>query len=154
MKKRLLLEIIVGIVLFGLGVLLGFHLFYQGGCPKCPAKTNSYEKTYTGEELIKQYNITAKANSGIKQRGYTVDWKGTYYLVTIAMGEKRTGGYYITVDSVTETDGAVEIVIIENSPGISDTVTQAFTTPAVTLQVHSNNVTVKTVNGSSLPLIK
>ena len=152
MKKRLVLEIIIGFLLFSLGLLLGFHLFYKSGCSKCPSSIEGDK--IVGEELIDKYSITPNAYSGIKQKGYRVDWKGTYYLLTIAMGEKKSGGYSLVVDSVTETNDGVEIIVSEEKPAMGETVTQGFTTPAITMHIPSNKVIIKTVKGTQYSLFK
>ncbi|MBC5839191.1 protease complex subunit PrcB family protein [Flavobacterium muglaense] len=57
--------------------------------------------------------------------------------VILNMGEKNTGGYSITVDSVTETDTNIVITVKETSPESGSMVTQAFTYPFCVVKINS-----------------
>lgn len=63
------------------------------------------------------------------------------------MGLKNTGGYSIGVTNVEEKDDGVVITVQEVSPAIGDIVTQAFTSPYVSLLVDSSNVKVIATTG-------
>jgi hypothetical protein len=57
---------------------------------------------------------------------------GRETVVVAAMGVRNTGGYVITVDSVTATADAVHVHVTESSPG-----SRCFTTQALTAPVHA-----------------
>ncbi len=61
----------------------------------------------------------------------------TSNFVILNMGEKRTGGYSITVDSVREIDGKIHVKVKEIGPGPGDLVTQAFTYPYAIVKINS-----------------
>lgn len=63
-------------------------------------------------------------------------------VIVAAMGTRATGGYAITVDSVTATPGALHVFVTERSPGRGCITTQAFTAPvdAVALPVDGRGV--------------
>jgi hypothetical protein len=54
---------------------------------------------------------------------------GEEMVIVAAMGARATGGYAITVDSVTATPGALHVFVTERSPGSGCLTTQAFTAP-------------------------
>ena len=57
--------------------------------------------------------------------------------VILNMGEKNTGGYSITVDTITETDKNIVISVKETSPEPGSMVTQAFTYPFCVVKINS-----------------
>lgn len=58
----------------------------------------------------------------------TVDFNQESILV-VHLGEKRSGGYSVQVEQVTETGGLVTVTIRQTAPGPSDLVTAAMTQP-------------------------
>ncbi|HST57555.1 MAG TPA: protease complex subunit PrcB family protein [Longimicrobium sp.] len=54
---------------------------------------------------------------------------GRESVVLAAMGGRNTGGYVITIDSVTATTDAVHVFVTERSPGSRCFTTQALTAP-------------------------
>ena len=54
---------------------------------------------------------------------------GREIVVFAAMGGRATGGYGITVDSVTASTGTLDVYVTERSPGGSCATTQALTAP-------------------------
>ena len=70
-------------------------------------------------------------NSKYKDRGYTyeVDEESESAIYTIAMGEKPTGGYSITIKKVKINRDIAVIYVAEKVPGNNEVVTDAFTYP-------------------------
>lgn len=61
---------------------------------------------------------------------------GRDMVVLVAMGTRSSGGYDITVDDVTGTDGVIRVRVTETSPGTGCGVTLALTQPAAAVIVH------------------
>ena len=61
---------------------------------------------------------------------------GTQY-VYIALGERRTGGYHINIDSVDRSGERILVSWSEIKPADNEIVTQALTYPWIVLRVHS-----------------
>jgi hypothetical protein len=59
-----------------------------------------------------------------------------------AMGEQPTGGYSIDVESVSESDGGLTVLVVETSPAPGCAVTQALTAPVTAVVVPRNEGTV------------
>jgi hypothetical protein len=59
-------------------------------------------------------------------------------VIVAAMGTRNTGGYAITVDSVTATPGALHVFVTERSPGGSCGTTQALTAPVDAVALSSD----------------
>ena len=70
-------------------------------------------------------------NNKYKDRGYTyeVDEESESAIYTIAMGEKPTGGYSITIKKVKINRDIAVIYVTEKVPGNNEVVTDAFTYP-------------------------
>ena len=153
MKKKMMLEILAGILLIALGVLIGYKLFYHAGCSKCPTPpVENIDYEDTSDELVNKYNISANHYSGITSRGYHIEEKNGKYYLTISMGQKNTGGYSLFIKSVTKKDKILEIVVGERSPKLTDTVTQALTTPAIYMELETDNI--KVINDQGMEYAK
>ncbi len=61
----------------------------------------------------------------------------TSNFVILNMGEKRTGGYSITVENVRETSDKIYVKVKEFSPEPGAMVTQAFTYPYAIVKINS-----------------
>ena len=83
-----------------------------------------YEIVNQNEYYLSQY----------RERGYTYQKLNDTYICIIAMGERRTGGYSISIKKVKIKGNSVTIYVTEKSPGPFDIVTQAFTYPKVTIK--------------------
>ncbi len=88
------------------------------------------------------YNIidsdSYKYDENYSQRGYYVkQLKDGKVRVTIAMGEKNTGGYNISILRVNIIDGGAQIYIEENSPSKDSIVTEAFTYPIAQVEFNA-----------------
>ena len=70
--------------------------------------------------------------SSYKNKGYHINDDGT---ITISMGTRNTGGFYLSVLKATIVDGKLSLFVMENGPGDGDVVTQAFTAPAITVRI-------------------
>lgn len=57
--------------------------------------------------------------------------------VILNMGEKNTGGYSISIESVVETDKNIIISVKESSPEPGSMVSQAFTYPFCVVKINS-----------------
>lgn len=84
--------------------------------------------------IISDENALEEIYSGInanRDPGYQVpeiDFKSELVLVFF-MGEKNTGGYNITVKSISEASNHINVYYKENSPKPTDMVTMAITQP-------------------------
>ena len=153
MRKNIILQILLGIVLFALGIFLGYKLFHQAGSPECPTPpVENIDYEDTSDELVNKYNISANHYSGITSRGYYIEEKNGKYYLTISMGQKNTGGYSLFIKSVTKKDKILEIVVGERSPKLTDTVTQALTTPAIYMELETDNI--KVINDQGMEYAK
>ncbi len=54
-------------------------------------------------------------------------------LVAIFLGSRNTGGYSVELDSVRQENGSIHVYYKERKPGMSQAVTQAFTTPGLVI---------------------
>ena len=57
--------------------------------------------------------------------------------ILLNMGEKNTGGFSITVESVIEKENSIEVKVIQTEPSPGDMVTLAFTYPICIVKVNS-----------------
>lgn len=64
----------------------------------------------------------------------TVDFEREH-LVLVGLGQKPTGGYGVTLDSSTITDGVLELAVNVRQPSSGTMVTQALTTPCAVIAV-------------------
>jgi hypothetical protein len=65
-----------------------------------------------------------------------------HMVIVAAMGERPTGGYLIDVESVTEGDGGLTVLVAETSPAQDCAVTQVLTAPITAVVVPRNEGTV------------
>ena len=85
------------------------------------------------------------------QRGYFVFSPGEYatagdtYLF-ISSGAKPTGGYTLTLDSCTVTDGILEIIVEEKEPAANEGVIQVITFPHLILKINSSYQSYRIMN--------
>ncbi len=86
-------------------------------------------------------NVKEKVASLKKERGYFVftpedyaDREKIYLLVS--SGEKPTGGYAITVKSVSEEDAVLHVLVEETEPAADEYVIQVLTYPLVVLELN------------------
>lgn len=88
------------------------------------------------EENAIAYKIvdTSRDNRNYPKRGYYVENSNGKVIVTVAMGERGTGGYGISVAKVSIIDGGAQIYVEETSPSKGAIVTQAFTYPIVQVE--------------------
>ena len=98
-------------------------------------------------------NNMSNYNSKYAKRGVyydTMNRPDAPHFYTIAMGEKNTGGYSITIMDVNiDKYGNVEVIVQENTPSVDDIVTMAFTYPTCMLEFEElpNSIIVKNTNG-------
>jgi hypothetical protein len=82
------------------------------------------------------YRIIGSSNdSNYKTKGYIINNENGKTILTIAMGERNTGGYAIKVNNIKVNGDSVTITIEEITPGRGDTVTQAFTYPIAKVEL-------------------
>ena len=79
----------------------------------------------------KVINNLGEYNSIYRKRGYLYNIEDDSVIYTIAMGEKKSGGYSINVKEVKIEGNYVAIYVSEKSPGKDEIVTDALTYPIV-----------------------
>jgi len=62
-----------------------------------------------------------------------------WMILAVFQGEKSTGGYSIEINKITEKENAIEISVIETSPGRGCMVTLAFTSPFQVVKVQKSD---------------
>lgn len=95
-----------------------------------------------GKEVLDDNEILAQwyQNNSYKGGFHSIS-DGQWQYVLIAAGEKNTGGYSITVDSITEvTPGTAYVHATLNSPGKDAMVTQALTYPYLIVRFEKGNI--------------
>jgi len=83
---------------------------------------NEETKNYYSEVEIKEieykYNILQSSNnSNYPKTGYIVEQTENGFTITIAMGEKKTGGYSISIEKVEINNNKANIFVKEKKPG-------------------------------------
>ena len=132
-------------------------------------QNNKIEEKGTASDVIHKIEDTGTISNikyeihnnyqGSNKRGYYVDTYNTpndSILYIISMGEKPTGGYYIEiVDLEIDKDRNVKVTVKENSPN-GGFVTQAFTYPAVCLELSegAKSIEIKNTEGKIFKAIK
>lgn len=105
-------------------------------------------------------NNMSISNSIYSERGFyydTLNQPDAPSFYTIAMGAKPTGGYSIIIDKVNiDANENVEVIIKEQKPKPSDTVTQAFTYPVckLTLNKLPKSIVIKNTDGDEFKPLK
>ena len=80
-----------------------------------------------------------------KQRGYSYKYdKGDIF--TIAMGERPTGGYSISIRKTKIKDLDLIIYVSEKEPGVGEIVTEALTYPVVQIKLNEYPSSIKVIN--------
>lgn len=76
-------------------------------------------------------------NSECRQRGYLIEKNSDgYSYLTICSGEKSTGGYSISIKSIDINEaGEMTVIIREESPSVSDIVTEVINYPNCILSI-------------------
>lgn len=107
-------------------------------------KTNS-KKSNLEYEIKKQnsYNIEY-----IKKGYYVNELENGKVNITIAMGERSTGGYEISIKNIKIKEEKVVIYVEEKSPAPTDRVTEAFTYPTVQVEFNKmpKNIDIKSID--------
>ncbi|WP_255361624.1 MULTISPECIES: protease complex subunit PrcB family protein [unclassified Candidatus Frackibacter] len=67
-------------------------------------------------------------------------------IIYIGSGQKPTGGYNITVESVRKIEGVTKIEVFEKGPGPDESVTQAITSPYVVIKVFKSVSNIEAIN--------
>ena len=98
-----------------------------------------YELRY---EIINAFD---DGNEIYKQRGYSYKYDNGH-IFTIAMGEKPTGGYSITIKKVKIKGLDIIIYVSEKEPGIGLFVTQALTYPIAQIKLNAYPSQIQIVN--------
>ena len=99
-----------------------------------------------------KYNIIEDVNSydtKYMDRGYYFEeLDNGNYLITIAMGERSTGGYSINITNVVIKDNNILIYVKEREPEQGSTVTMAFTYPIAKIELYfkPDNIEVENVD--------
>ena len=84
-----------------------------------------YEFTFTILDNVNYYD------KNFTERGYQLEYDKKGVTLTIAMGERPTGGYSIYIKKIKAQDGIVTIYVTEKSPFEGEIVTEATTYPVV-----------------------
>ncbi len=82
----------------------------------------------------------------IISRGYAFAEEKEKNIVVIAMGEKKTGGYSISIEKVITNNSEATIYVSETSPKPNETVTQAFTYPNVQIEFNRKPTKITVIN--------
>lgn len=79
--------------------------------------------------------VSEKYNSRYSKRGYYVEKNNNdKVIVTVAMGEKGTSGYTISVDKINIIEGGVEIYVEETYPPKDSNVLTVITYPIIQIE--------------------
>jgi len=62
-------------------------------------------------------------------------------VIVIALGEKKTGGYSVKINNITETENQINIAYSINAPGSNPTL-QAFTQPYIAIKITASDKTI------------
>ena len=100
--------------------------------PKIYARTSA--RTVAGPAVIRSAEQTMSANLAKMLKVNAIDWK-TQMVVVISGGSQRTGGYSVGVTSLEVEEGKLTVNWILNKPAPGTIVTQAFTTPSLTVLI-------------------
>ncbi|MBQ6323619.1 MAG: protease complex subunit PrcB family protein [Bacilli bacterium] len=92
------------------------------------------EKSKSEEKISYTILESNEYASKYKTRGYYIEENAGKVLVTIAMGEKNTGGYSISITDVEVNNNSATIYIKEKIPKDEDIVTMAFTYPIARIE--------------------
>ncbi len=85
------------------------------------------------------YKITDRGqDSSLTRRGYLVESTRSKATVTIALGEKNTGGYSIELTKIRVNNSSATIYVKENKPAPGSMVTQAITYPILKIEFETN----------------
>ena len=84
-------------------------------------------------------------NKTYKQRGYTYEYDNGH-IFTIAMGEKPTGGYSISIRKTKIKKLAIIIYVSEKEPGLGEIVTEALTYPIAQIKLNAYPSNIQIVN--------
>lgn len=87
-------------------------------------------------EVLK--NIPSQVKQPFTEKGYQVIQNNDKYIIVIGSGEKRTGGYSISVTQVEDNEGKTIITVKETGPAQGEMTTQVITYPVVAIQIGNN----------------
>ena len=104
---------------------------------------NEIVKEKTDNTKITYNILNSGYDSDYKKRGYHIDKDNNRVVLTVASGEKNTGGYYIDVAKVVINNDTAQIFVKEVSPDKDSNVTMAFTYPVV--QIEFNKMPAKMI---------
>ncbi|MEK7201699.1 MAG: protease complex subunit PrcB family protein [Patescibacteria group bacterium] len=84
---------------------------------------------YSKEEYARIWKLT-----GSTEKMPTIDFAEAYVIAVFA-GTRATGGYAISVEKVTDTEGARSVAVLIEKPGVGCITTQAITSPYQIIRV-------------------
>jgi hypothetical protein len=127
--------------------LILFSCASKRNASKETAESALYEILYESENLganIQFYEIVSEKSEfkmlltkeGLKGKIKENDIETSNFLL-LNMGEKNTGGFAITVESVIETPKNIEVKVKHITPKPGDMVTMAFTYPICIVKINS-----------------
>lgn len=116
-----------------------FEVLGHGSAAAGVATRKNYA-VYTAEEYARIWKLT-----GNKEKMPTVDFKKSYVIVVFA-GNRPTGGYAISVDSVSDTGDARSVSVLIEKPGVGCITTQALTSPYQVIRVPSSTASLSHTN--------
>ena len=87
---------------------------------------------------LKYKIIDRGQDTSLTRRGYVVEVNRNKTTVTIALGEKNTGGYSIDLTKIRVNNSSATIYVKENKPAVGSSVTQAFTYPILKIEFETN----------------
>ena len=137
------------IIILNLSVLAVF-LFLSVGYVEYDAESNNASEVKDLEfEVIEELPEELEKPIAFVQKlkGFgLIKREGQESIIYIGLGEKPTGGYRVSVESVKEVDGTTKIEIAEISPDPDQLVTQALTYPMTVIRVFAAGDEIKVVN--------
>ncbi len=106
-------------------------------------------------EPEKQVDVTYKIigntdDSGIKEQGYVITKNDDKVIITIGMGERSTGGYSLEITKILANQDILNIEVKPHNPSPDSAVTQAFTTPAVVVELNVLPRTIKIASDTNV----
>ncbi len=147
-------KIIILVALCGLLILTG--------CRKPAVNTDAtLNKSETSEILEEDlrdipYEIISESQYGNGNYGFTAKYEEDSVLLTICRGEKSSGGYDLSVESVVGNEEKITVTVSETDPDSMQTVTAALTYPSCTVRISAlaDSIVVKNTSGAEYPNLK
>lgn len=94
------------------------------------------DSKFLNTKLYDKYKVVDYEQMGnYEERGFIYEAESGKYYLTIALGEKPTGGYSIVVPEIHKTGDDLMVYFTEQKPGKDDTTTQIITHPSIKIEL-------------------